>query len=109
MTGFTDIILAIKPTEAGDHAIRAVMGPDTETFANLSPVVPNALLRGAISAETTPAIVNLLSDNAESLSADAWNIIIIQNSLQGQKNMQIRIQNNTGSQENIEFGFMRLV
>ena len=109
MSGFQHLVIAIKPTENGDHAIRAVMGPDTTPFANLRPVVANAMLRGAISAETTPAIVDLLGDNAETLTADAWNIFTIQNSFVGQKNMQIRIQNNTGSINTIEFAFMRLV
>tara|TARA_Y100001951_G_scaffold97686_1_gene97621 strand:- start:84 stop:680 length:597 start_codon:yes stop_codon:yes gene_type:complete len=109
MTGFQHLVIAIKPTENGDHAIRAVMGPDTTPFANLTPVVANAMLRGAISAETTPAIVDLLGDNAETLTADKWNIFTIQNSFVGQKNMQIRIQNNTGSINTIEFAFMRLV
>ena len=38
MTGYEDIFIAIKPTNGGNVKIDAVIGPDTVSFANLSPV-----------------------------------------------------------------------
>ena len=46
MTGFTDIQLALKVTNGGNFALKAVMGPDTESYANLKPVNAAAMLRG---------------------------------------------------------------
>ena len=109
MTEYNDIFIAIKPSVSGDYGIRAVMGPDTNYFANLTPIVATTTLRGVIAAETTPAIVSLLNDGSESLSADAWNIFPIFNALAGQKNMQIQITNNSGSNSDIQFAYMRVV
>ena len=41
MTGFRDLFIAFRPTEGGGsgYNILAVMGPDTERFANLQPVL----------------------------------------------------------------------
>ena len=38
MTGYKDLFIAIRPTRTGNCAFSAVMGPDTNTFANLTPV-----------------------------------------------------------------------
>ena len=38
MTGFSSLFIAIKPTNGGNYAVKAVMGPDTVSFANLNPV-----------------------------------------------------------------------
>ena len=46
MTGFNDIQIAIRPTNGGNFAMTAVMGPDTDSYANLSPVNPAVALRG---------------------------------------------------------------
>ena len=48
MEGFRDIFYAIKPTNGGNYRVEAVMGPDTESFANLSPVNPASSLRGKL-------------------------------------------------------------
>ena len=34
MTGFNNLFLAIKPSNQGSYAMQAVMGPDTNRFAN---------------------------------------------------------------------------
>ena len=46
MTGFKDIQFAVKVSNTGNYAFKAVMGPDTNRFANLSPVNPAAELKG---------------------------------------------------------------
>ena len=45
----------------------------------------------------------------EPLTADVWEIISIQERLANQKNLQIRITNNSGDISNIEFAYMRLI
>ena len=45
MTGYKDIAIAIKPSNGGNYAIVAVMGPDDVSFANLKPVNAAATLR----------------------------------------------------------------
>ena len=108
MTGYRDVLIAIKPTNGGDCAIEAVMG--TESFANLNPVNAGATLRGALYA-TTPSsdFEDLFVDSAESLTADVWNIFLISRLLAGQKLLQFKITNNSGGASTIETAFMRLV
>jgi hypothetical protein len=108
MTGYNDIMIAIRPTNGGNYQIHAVMGPDSVSFANLNPVNPAALLRGHDNT-TTATIHDLLSDGAESLTADVWNIFNIQSTLRNQKLLQFSIVNNSGGASDIETAFMRLV
>ena len=46
MTGYNSIFVAINPSNGGNYAINAVMGPDAVSFANLSPVDAATLLQG---------------------------------------------------------------
>ena len=49
------------------------------------------------------------SDSAEALTADVWNIFMIQERLANQKVLQFKITNNSGGEADIECAFMRLV
>jgi hypothetical protein len=110
MTGFNDMLIAIKPSNGGNYSIQAIMGPDTNRFANLEPVNAGAVLRGAgFDGRNVTVFESLVNDGVESLTADVWNIFMIGVMLQNQKNLQIRVTNNSGGSSNIEFGFMRLV
>ena len=109
MTGFTDMFIAIKTTSGGTCAIEAVMGPDTETFANLSPVDAGRLLKGNVYSDTTSVVDALFQDNSETLYANVWNIFYIQNRLQGQKNLQFKLTNTNMGSVTLEAGIMRLV
>jgi len=110
MTGFSSLFIALKPTNGGNVAITAVMGPDTTPFANLSPVNPASTLKGVSgSVNGNGAIVNIQTESADTLTADVWNIYYFRNILADQKNMQFKIVNNSGGNSNIEFGFMRLI
>jgi hypothetical protein len=110
MTGFNDIYFALKPTAGGDYGSEAVMGPDTETFANLSPVNSGTILRGlVIPFGTATDLEKIYDDAADTMTANVWNIFPILTVLKGQKNLQFKITNNSGSNSDIEFGFMRLV
>jgi len=106
MSGFTDLYFAIRPSNGGNFACNAVMGPDTVSFGNLSPVNAGTDLKGAV---RQTDFNNLLVDGADSMTVDVWNIFYIQNILGGQKNLQFKITNNSGGASDIEFGFMRLV
>ena len=114
MTGYSSLYIAIKPTNAGDYAITAVMGPDDFSFANLRPVNPAAALRGSNVSATGNSLSDLFSDSAEGLSANVWNIFIIGGNkstgeLANQKLLQFKITNNSGGESTIDTAFLRLV
>jgi hypothetical protein len=110
MRGFTDMFIALKPSNGGNYAITAVMGPDTTPFANLTPVAAARALRGGgFPAMSGDDMDNVLLDAAEDCQSDLWNIFIISQRVKGQQNMQFKIVNNSGGNSNIEFGFMRLI
>ena len=109
MTGFASLFIAIKPSNGGNCAITAVMGTDTEPFANLSPVAAANTLRGNVYSDNTTTTENLFNDAAESMTADVWNIFYIQGRLANQKNLQFKITNNSGGNSDIQFSYMRLV
>ena len=108
MTGFQDLFIAIKPDGNGNNAISAVMGPDTQPFANLSPINAAAGIK-VIPIEGTDAFETAVDDAAEFLTADVWNILFIQNRLAGQKVMQFQIVNNSGGVSNITFAYLRVI
>ena len=111
MTGFNDLLIAIKPSNGGNIALDAVMGPADNYYANLSPVNPTAVLKGAYTGrnDMSAPFYSLLSDTGESLTVDVWNIFIIQTLLKEQKLLQFEITNNSGDASNIQFAYMRLV
>ena len=107
MTGYNDLVIGILTTQSGNCNISLVMGPDTNTFANLTPVNAASILRGADAQDVS--LESALSDSSDNLTANVWNIFTIQQRAKGQKNMQIRIINNSGSEANITVASMRLV
>lgn len=109
MTGYKNMFLAINPTQAGNYAIKAIMGPDTVSFANLSPVAAGENLRGFAPTMASVRLDDLLNDPADSLTANVWNIFYIKDNLAEQKLLQFKITNNTGSTGNIECAYMRIV
>ena len=111
MTGFNDIQLAIRPSATGNFAIEAVMGPDTNRYANLSPVNAAATLRGtkASTGSANTSMDNLMLDTAEALTADVWNIFYLSKNLANQKLLQFKITNNSGGNSDIEIMYMRIV
>ena len=109
MTGYNDIQIAIKPTNAGNYAITAVMGPDSNSYANLNPVNAAATLRGTFGVADPAYIVELIADSVESLTADVWNIFYLGTRLKNQKLLQFKIVNNSGGVSTIETAFMRVV
>ena len=107
-TPFIDII-AIKTTRSGNVDITSVMGPDTERFANLTPVNPASQLRG-VGFSGQPEMRTLFNDDSEALTADVWNILYIgANTLADQKLLQFKITNNAGGDADIQFAFMRTI
>ena len=106
MTGYNDLFIAIKPTRSGNYAITAVMGPDTVSFANLSPVNAAATLKGSL---TGTSLGEILNDSSEALTSGKWDIFIIQDRLRNQKLLQFKITNNSGGDSDVEVAFMRVV
>jgi len=111
MTGFRDIFIALKVTEGGGSgfAIQAVMGTDTEPFANLTPVSAATVLRGNQSQSAPGDFENIFSEGAQTMTQDVWNIFSINDVLRNWKNLQFKITNNTGATSDIEYAFMRIV
>jgi hypothetical protein len=111
MTGYSDIQIAIRPSNGGNYAIAAVMGPDTASYANLNPVNAAAFIRGNIegTATTMSSFTNVLADAADSLTVDVWNIFYIRTVLKNQKLLQFKITNDSGGSSDIETAFMRIV
>jgi len=111
MTGFNDLFIAIKPSNGGNCAITAVMGPNDISFANLAPVNPASTLRGAPSyyPQSANIVDNLFVDPAETLIVDVWNIFSITEILKSQKLLQFKITNNSGAESDIQFAYMRIV
>jgi len=108
MTGFRDLFIAVKPSNGGNFAIQAVMGPDSYNYSNLNPVNAAALLRGNI--VTSPQDFNsVLTDSSESLTVDVWNIFVITSNLANQKLLQFKITNNSGGNSDIQFAALRVV
>jgi len=111
MTGFVDLFVAFKVSNGGNFAIEAVMGPDTNSFANLNPVNPasrlmsNGYPQGAFHSD----FEEIFNDSAQALTADVWNIFIITEVLKSQKLLQFKITNNSGGESNIELATMRVV
>ncbi len=108
MTGFNTMFIAIKVSNAGNYGISAIMGPDTNTFANLTPVNAAVVLRGAVDSRLDQQITPLLDDGVEAL-ANVWNIFIIDHRLANQKLLQFKLTNNSGGNSDITFAYMRLV
>ena len=109
MTGFKDLFIAFKVSRGGNYAITAVMGPDTNTFANLSPVNPATNLLGNILPDISQDFADLFNDVSQALTVDVWNIFILSGNLANQKLLQFKITNNSGGISNIEFASLRVV
>jgi len=110
MTGFNDVFIGLKPTNGGNYGIKAIMGPDSNSFANLSPVNPAATLKYSQNfTGTSSTFTACLDDSTESLTADVWNIFKIEGRLTEWKLLQFLITNGSGDISTIETAFMRLV
>jgi len=111
MTGFSDILVAIKPTNGGNCALTAVMGPASISFANLTPVDAAKTLRLSMMSDNQQGgkFFDLMVDADESLTADVWSIFRIQGRCAEQKVLQFKITNNSGGSSDIQTAFMRIV
>jgi len=109
MTGYSDIFIAIKPSNGGSFAISAVMGPDVLPYANLTPVNAAAELKGISESRYDNVMTVLFNDGNEALTGNVWNIYSIQSRLKDQKLLQFKITNNSGGVSDIEFAYQRIV
>jgi len=111
MTGFNDVIIAIRTNDAGNYAIKAIMGPGDLSFGGLSPIdaASDIFIVGADAYDDTSSLGHAFSDTAQALTVDVWNIFNIQGRLANQKVLQFSITNNSGGIANIETAFLRVV
>jgi hypothetical protein len=109
MTGYNHIQLAIKVTELGNYAVTAVMGPDSNSYANLSPVDAASILVGNLPQAAPNDFTELFEDSSQGMTADVWEIFMIHDTLADQKLLQFKIVNNSGGASTIETAFMRIV
>jgi len=111
MTGYADIVIAIKTNNAGNYAITGIMGPSDLSYGGLTPLNAAALLRGLFVEYSSVSnhMNDAFNDAAEALVADVWNIFMIKAVLSNQKILQFSITNNSGGTANIETAFMRLL
>jgi len=109
MSGYSDIIVAINPSNAGNYGIDAVMGPGDLSFGDLTPLNAAGTLRGTFNAEAANFVMTqLLSDSSEALTVDVWNLFYIQGRLSNQKVLQFKITNNSGGSSDVQTAFMRI-
>ena len=89
----------------------AIMGPDTDSYANLSPVNAAATLKISLLPDNGQGgqFFDLMVDAAETLTADVWNIFYIQGRCANQKLLQFKITNNSGGSSDIEVMYLRIV
>ena len=109
MTGYRDIAIAIKPTRSGNYALKAIMGPTTSSFANLTPLNAAATIKIKDLRTAAASLADAFVDSAENLTQEVWNIFMLQYVLANQKVLQFSITNNSGGSADIETAFMRLV
>jgi hypothetical protein len=108
MTGFSTLQFALKVTSAGNYSVTSVYGPQEVPFANLSPIQPADKIK--IIDSNTPSDETIFDDTLVLSYTNAWFIVtVLADRAKGQRNMQVKVTNGTGSASDIEFGFMRLV
>jgi hypothetical protein len=110
MTGFNDLSIAFRVTDTGNYTIAAVMGPATNSYANLSPVNAGDGLKVAYDGDgTDAALLDCFYDPSEAMTANVWQVFIIHGRTRNQKLLQFMITNNSGGASNIEFAYLRSV
>ena len=108
MTGFRDLFLAIKVSNAGTYAIRGMSGPDTVRFGNI--IAQAGVTYKGNYYDGSQSFEEMLVDTSENISvADGFFIFMIQERARNYQNLQFRVTNNSGGISDIEFAFMRLV
>ena len=110
MTGYNDVMIAIKPTSGGAYSFTAVMGDESVSFANLSPVNAGVQLSAAYLGEPSDeGWYAVLYDGSQTMTANKWNILTVYGRAKDQKLLRFKIVNNSGDTADIETAFMRLV
>ena len=108
MTGYRSLFIALKCTNTGNFALNACMGPTTNSFANLTPIDSGTTLRGTGQTADRRNLDKLFDDGVEVLTANVWEIFMIDGNLQNQKVLQFKITNNSGGESDITFAYLRV-
>jgi len=108
MDGYKTLQFALMSNRAGTYGVLAVFGPDTNLYANLTPVAAGEGIR--IINDSSISDENLLNDNVNLDAANQWFIFtILADRAIGQSMMQIKITNSAGGPADIYFAYRRLV
>jgi len=109
MLGYQDLYIALKGSEAGNHKLDAVMSGDVY-FENLTPFDNGTRIQIAGRFDVPASLQTAFYDSAQALTADVWNIFLIQGVLSNQKSINFKITNDTGSEEaTLQFAYLRVV
>ena len=109
MTGFNDLFIGLKVSNGGNFKIDAVMAPDTNAFANLSPINPAVRIQIAGRFDVPASLQTAFYDSAQALTADVWEIFLLQGILAEQKLLQFKITNDSGGESSIQLATMRVL
>jgi hypothetical protein len=108
MTGFSSLQFAFKTTRAGNYNFVAQMGPDTERFANITAGAGEKVLIVDNIGSTLESAMEISSKNIGTNNV-FFVFTVLADRLKGQKNLVIRITNDSGGNADIDFAFRRLV
>ena len=110
MDGFRHLQLAIKSSRSDTVGLIGRMGPDTVSFANLSPVAAGSeqFFIGQ-SRYVDNNFDEILKDTSQITVADAWAVFTIFDRAAGQLNFVIELTNNSGDATDFEMAYRRLV
>ena len=108
MRGFRTLQFALKTTRAGTYNVLAVFGPDTNRFANLSPIASGEGIR--IFDDQSISDENIINDNVNLDTANAYFVFtILSDRCVGQELMQLKITNSSGGDADITSAFRKLI
>ena len=110
MDGFRHLQIAIKSSGADTIGLIGRMGPDTNRFANLSPVSAGSeqFFIGQ-SRYIDNNFDEILKDTSQLTTANAWNVFTVFDRAAGQLNFVIELSNNAGGALDFEMAYRRLV
>lgn len=108
MNGYDMLQLALKSSNTGNLAVEAVMGPDSLSFKNLTPIIANDPIK--IVDATGTGVESAMNSTVAITTADAWMIVTIsQQRLTGYGPMSFKVTNQQSAESNFEFAYRRLV
>jgi len=108
MNSYDMLQIALMSSATGNLAVEAVMGPDTLSFRNLTPIIANDPIKIVDAAGT--AVESAMNSTIAITNADAWMVVsVAQQRLTGYGPMSFKVTNQQGSTANFSFAYRRIV